>query len=93
MACPNCGCKETYSYIEDDVIGLPDDQERCAACGHIFYFEDHAEEEDDDYLHSAEIGIDPKLLLPAERECCGTFPKTPHRATCEKYRGNKGGAA
>jgi len=25
--------------------------------------------------------------LPKERECCGTFPRTPHRATCEKYRG------
>lgn len=48
MACPNCGCKETYQFVEDDVIGLPDDQERCAACGYIFYFEDHAEEYDDD---------------------------------------------
>ncbi len=28
-------------------------------------------------------------LLPAERECCGTFPNTPHRATCEKFRGKK----
>lgn len=25
--------------------------------------------------------------LPKERECCGTFPRTPHRATCAKYRG------
>lgn len=25
--------------------------------------------------------------LPAERDCCGTFPRTPHRATCAKYRG------
>ena len=25
--------------------------------------------------------------LPRERVCCGTFPRTPHRATCEKYRG------
>lgn len=48
MACPKCGCKETYEYVEDDVLGLPDDQERCAACGHIFYFEDHADEDDDD---------------------------------------------
>ena len=47
MACPKCGCKETYTYVEDDVIGLPDDQERCAACGHIFYIEDHAEDFDD----------------------------------------------
>lgn len=28
-------------------------------------------------------------LLPAERECCGTFPKTPHRKTCENWRGKK----
>lgn len=26
-------------------------------------------------------------LLPDERECCGTFPRTPHRSTCAKYRG------
>lgn len=25
--------------------------------------------------------------LPQERECCGTFPRTPHRSTCAKYRG------
>lgn len=25
--------------------------------------------------------------LPNERDCCGTFPKTPHRSTCAKYRG------
>lgn len=47
MACPRCNCKETYTYVEDDIIGLHDDQERCAACGHIFFFEDHADEEDD----------------------------------------------
>lgn len=28
-----------------------------------------------------------KALLPPEREFCGTFHGTPHRATCEKYRG------
>ncbi len=37
--------------------------------------------------------IDPASLLPDERECCGTFPRTPHRSTCAKYRGKKGGAA
>lgn len=37
--------------------------------------------------------IDPASLLPNERECCGTFPRTPHRSTCAKYRGKKGGAA
>ena len=59
MACPKCGCKETYPYVEDDLLGpypyveddllgLPDDQERCAACGEIFYFEEHAPEDEDD---------------------------------------------
>ena len=26
-------------------------------------------------------------LLPEERECCGTFKGSYHRATCPKYRG------
>lgn len=45
MACPACGCKETYSYDPDDEgdIGM----ERCAACHVIFDFEDHAPEDDD----------------------------------------------
>ena len=36
--------------------------------------------------------INPASLLPDERECCGTFPRTPHRSTCKNYRGKKGGA-
>ena len=28
-----------------------------------------------------------EVHLPQERECCGTFPGTHHRATCDKYRG------
>lgn len=52
MACPKCGCKETYSYVEDDILGIPDDQERCAACGNIFFFEDHADEDDDDFMQN-----------------------------------------
>lgn len=47
MACPKCGCKETYAYVEDDFLGLPDDQERCAACGHIFFFEDGTDEDEE----------------------------------------------
>lgn len=46
MACPACGCKETYEYDEEDA---PDDTwERCAACGVVFNIEDHAPEDDDD---------------------------------------------
>lgn len=50
MACPKCGCKETYHY-DDTWDGEPtanDDMERCANCGHIFYIDD-ALDEDDDY--------------------------------------------
>lgn len=28
-----------------------------------------------------------------KRECCGTFFRTPHRSTCQNYRGKKVGAA
>lgn len=31
----------------------------------------------------------PQDLLPPERECCGTFKGSPHRKTCEKWRGKK----
>lgn len=44
MACPACGCKETYQY---DGWGADDRIERCAACGAIFDIEDSAEEEED----------------------------------------------
>ena len=47
MACPKCGCKECYQF--DDVDHGDDPYwERCAACGHVFYFDDHADEDDDD---------------------------------------------
>lgn len=29
-------------------------------------------------------------VMPDERACCGTFPRTPHRSTCSKFRGKKG---
>lgn len=50
MACPACGCKETYGFYdeEDDFRTVPDPgYERCAACGAIFDIEDHAPEDDD----------------------------------------------
>lgn len=50
MACPKCGCKVTYWYDSgDDVMPGPDDLERCSACGHIFWIEEAADE-DDDYI-------------------------------------------
>ena len=48
MACPNCGCKTTYGYYEDD-MDADTDQERCAACGFIFYIDESIDEFDDDY--------------------------------------------
>jgi len=54
MACPNCGCKVTYKYGNDDnydgEINL-DALERCAACGEIFDVEMSID--DDDF--SAEV--------------------------------------
>lgn len=50
MACPNpeCGCKETYQYDDEDFGIGADDMQRCAACGHIFDIDDSADEEDDE---------------------------------------------
>jgi hypothetical protein len=47
MACPKCGCKTTYPYDDswDGEPGYNDDMDSCAACGNVFYIEDHDEEE------------------------------------------------
>ena len=34
---------------------------------------------------SPRLDLDGKKII--ERDCCCTFPRTPHRATCAKYRG------
>jgi hypothetical protein len=48
MACPKCGCKVAYQYDGGDDLGPTDERlERCAACGHVFDVDDHADEEDD----------------------------------------------
>lgn len=46
-----------------------------------------------DDLHATEKVSAPEVqrlnvrdLLPTERICCGTFPNSPHRATCEESR-------
>lgn len=44
MACPSCGCKETYTYDDEDYP--QDGMERCAACGGIFDIEDHVGEDE-----------------------------------------------
>lgn len=47
MACPKCGCKEVYQCSDADnshTYGM----EYCAACGEIFYHDEHTEEESDD---------------------------------------------
>jgi uncharacterized Zn finger protein len=47
MACPKCGCQETYCCNDDDTE-QDYDMERCANCGSVFYLMD-ASEDDDDY--------------------------------------------
>lgn len=48
MACPSCGCKETYQYDGDDDCGAGDDRlERCTACGNVFDVEDHTPEDEE----------------------------------------------
>jgi hypothetical protein len=44
-----------------------------------------------DHFRDATKMINPESDM-IERECCGTFFRTPHRSTCKKYRGKKGGA-
>jgi uncharacterized Zn finger protein len=46
MACPQCGCQETYYACIDDIED-EHDLERCANCGCVFDSFDAAEDEDD----------------------------------------------
>lgn len=56
MACPECGCKVTYEYDDScEGFGGTEGLERCAACGHIFDFEDSGPEEDDDCFEPSSI--------------------------------------
>ena len=45
MACPRCGCKETYQYDEEDAPD--DDWQRCAACGVVFSLCDEEPEDEE----------------------------------------------
>lgn len=47
MACPYCGCKETYTYDDEDDGQSSENLERCSACRNIFDVEEHLPEEDD----------------------------------------------
>jgi hypothetical protein len=49
MPCPQCKCKETY-YFNDDDIEQNHDLERCAACGCVFDSFDAAENDDNEDL-------------------------------------------
>ena len=49
MACPNCKCKVTYAYYEDE-MQTDTDMEGCAHCGYIFYDELGLEDESIDIL-------------------------------------------
>jgi uncharacterized protein YbaR (Trm112 family) len=54
MACPKCRCKTCYQYNDADFGPDDEDLERCAACGHIFYIEDHLPEDDETELGEKE---------------------------------------
>lgn len=47
MACPQCRCKTCYQYNDADFGPDDEDLERCAACGHVFFIEDHLPEDND----------------------------------------------
>ena len=55
MACPACGCKETYLYNDGEDYDMGDELIQCAACGAIFEPEDEAPEDEDDLLHNAGV--------------------------------------
>ncbi len=48
MACPKCGCKETYQHNDsDEEFGTDaEDMQICSACGSVFYLEDELPEDD-----------------------------------------------
>ncbi len=47
MACPKCNCRVTHYYSDDwDMDNGDSGMERCANCGHIFYDEYTADDED-----------------------------------------------
>lgn len=79
LPCPECG--EVDELAIDSNRSMSVSQVTCD-CGHSFQsrcFEEN-------------IGLHwnrhcKEKALPDERECCGTFPRTPHRSTCAKYRG------
>jgi hypothetical protein len=50
MACPKCSCLVVYEFdtAGDDCDQGDDRLQRCAACGHIFDLDDHADEDDDE---------------------------------------------
>jgi hypothetical protein len=55
MSCPKCRCKVSYQYDSgDDCVQADDSLERCAACGHVFYIEDSADEDDECAAASSE---------------------------------------
>lgn len=49
MACPLCGCRETYEYDDPEEADYGHgDLQRCAACGSVFSIDDELTEDDDD---------------------------------------------
>ncbi len=46
MSCPACNCREVYTFDDEDEPS-DDRLQRCAACGHIFDIDDHADEDEE----------------------------------------------
>ena len=55
MACPACGCKETYQYNDGEDYDLGDELIRCAACGAIFEPDDESPDDEEDMTHNAKV--------------------------------------
>lgn len=70
MACPACGCKETYQYNDGEDYDLDDELIRCAACGAIFEPEDEEPEDEDD-------GLTANVLVEGAEGCLQ--PEAPSR--------------
>jgi uncharacterized Zn finger protein len=46
VSCPACNCREVYTFDDGDDPG-DDRLQRCAACGHVFDLDDHADEDEE----------------------------------------------
>ena len=76
MACPECGCKETYQYSDGEDFDIGDELTRCAACGEIFDLGDEADEEDEVESASCKMQHKPSKNCWCEPEKVFVDPET-----------------